>query len=218
MKINGDSGTAKSGEMKFYYTCSNKKRFRGCSKTSLKKEVLEKCVIDATLKLLNTPEKISGLANEVVKLNEQISKEQSILNLLISERAKIQKSLDNVMIAIEEGIITSTTKARMTELENSLAEINMKIAAEECKLERKLTKEDVEAHIMDALASEPRLLIEFLIDKIILYEDKIEIFYKYTNNNNPDEPITEVHRDFSLYGQEIKITQSGFSTSCECEL
>ena len=69
-----------------------------------------------------------------------ISKEQSILNLLISERAKIQKSLDNVMIAIEEGIITSTTKARMTELENSLAEINMKIAAEESKLDRTLKK------------------------------------------------------------------------------
>lgn len=138
--------------------------------------------------------------------------------MLISERAKIQKSLDNVMIAIEEGIVTSTTKTRMTELENSLAEINMRIAAEECKLERKITKEDVEAHIMDALASEPRILVEFLIDKIILYEDKIEIFYKYINNNNPDEPTMEVHRDFFLCNQEIKITGSGFSTVFELEL
>ena len=218
MKINGDSGTAKNGEMKFYYTCSNKKRFRGCVKNSVRKERLEKLVIDTTLRLLNTPENVSLLAEEIVKLNEQITKEQSILNLLAAERAKLQKSLDNIMKAIEEGIITSTTKARMNELENSLAEVNMKIAAEECKLERKLTKEDVEAHIMDALASEPRLLIEFLIDKIILYEDKIEIFYKYTNNNNPDEPQAEVHRDFSLYGREIKITQSGFSTVFELEL
>ena len=218
MKINGDSGTAKNGEMKLYYTCSNKKRFRGCRKNSVRKERLEKIVIDTTLRLLNTPENVSLLAEEIVKLNEQITKEQSILNLLIAERAKLQKSLDNIMKAIEEGIITSTTKARMNELENSLADINMKIAAEECKLERKLTKEDVEAHIMDALASEPRLLIEFLIDKIILYEDKIEIFYKYTNNNNPDEPITEVHRDFFLCNQEIKITGSGFSTVFELEL
>ena len=103
----------------------------------------------------------------------------------------------------------------MNELENALMEINMKIAAEECKLERKLTKEDVEAHIMDALASDPRTLIEYLIERIVLYEDKIHIFYKYTNNNNPDEPITEVHRDFFLCGQEIKITQSGFSTIFE---
>ena len=218
MKINGDSGTAKNGEMKFYYTCSNKKRFRGCRKNSVRKERLEKLVIDTTLRLLNTPQNISLLSDEIVKLNEQITKEQSILNLLTAERSKLQKSLDNIMKAIEEGIITSTTKARMNELEEKLAEINMKIAAEECKLERKITKEDVEAHIMDALASEPRLLIEILIDKIILYEDKIEIFYKYTNNNNPDEPITEVHRDFFLCGQEIKITQSGFSTIFEFEL
>ena len=80
--------------------------------------------------------------------------------MLISERAKIQKSLDNVMIAIEEGIITSTTKARMTELENSLAEINMKIAAEESKLDRTLKKEDVEKFIIEALASEPKAMIE----------------------------------------------------------
>ncbi|MBR3875416.1 MAG: recombinase family protein [Clostridia bacterium] len=218
MKINGDSGTAKSGEMKFYYTCSNKKRFRGCSKTSLKKEALEKCVIDATLKLLNTPEKISRLADEVVKLNEQISKEQSILNLLISERAKIQKSLDNVMIAIEEGIITSTTKARMTELENSLAEINMKIAAEESKLDRTLKKEDVEKFIIEALASEPKAMIELLIDKIILYEDRIEIFYIYGNNTDPDEPNLEVHRDFFLSSQKIKITQRGFEATFELKL
>ena len=123
------------------------------------------------------------------------------------------------MKAIEEGIITSTTKARMNELENALMEINMKIAAEECKLERKLTKEDVEAHIMDALASDPRTLIEYLIERIVLYEDKIHIFYKHTKQNtNPDEPRAEVHRDFSLYGQEIKITQSGFSTIFEIEI
>ena len=218
MKINGDSGTAKSCEMKFYYTRSNKKRFRGCSKTSLKKEALEKCVIDATLKLLNTPEKISRLADEVVKLNEQISKEQSILNLLISERAKIQKSLDNVMIAIEEGIITSTTKARMTELENSLADINMKIAAEESKLDRTLKKEDVEKFIIEALASEPKAMIELLIDKIILYEDRIEIFYIYGNNTDPDEPNLEVHRDFFLSSQKIKITQRGFEATFELKL
>ena len=83
------------------------------------------------------------------------------------------------------------------ELENSLAEVNMRIAAEECKLERKITKEDVEAHIMDALASEPRTLIEYLIERIVLYEDKIHIFYKHTKQNtDPDEPKTEVHRDF----------------------
>ena len=151
-------------------------------------------------------------------MQDEISKEQSILNLLISERAKIQKSLDNVMIAIEEGIITSTTKARMTELENSLAEINMKIAAEESKLDRTLKREDVEKYIMEALASEPKAMIELLIDKIILYEDRIEIFYIYGNNTDPDEPTQEVHRDFCLYRRKIKTTGRGFEATFELKL
>ena len=53
---------------------------------------------------------------------------------------------------------------------------------------------------------------------IILYEDKTEIFYKYTNNNNPDEPTLEVHRDFFLSNQKIKITQRGFEATFELEL
>lgn len=35
----------------------------------------------------------------------------------------------------------------------------MRIATEECKLERKLAKENVESFVCDAIASEPRLFI-----------------------------------------------------------
>ena len=81
------------------------------------------------------------------------------------------------MRAIEEGIITPTTKSRMTEIEAALAEINMKISAEESKVERKLKKSDVEKYMMDAIEKEIDMLIELLIDKIILYDDRIEIYY-----------------------------------------
>ncbi len=119
------------------------------------------------------------------------------------------------MRAIEEGIITPTTKARMNELENALSEINMKIAAEECKIERRLKKEDIEEYISKAIVSDPRVMIELLIEKIIVHEEKIEIFYKTNNTTNPDEPTLEVHRDFCLFGRKIKITQKGFETTFE---
>ena len=81
-----------------------------------------------------------------------------------------------------------------------------------------LKKEDVEKFIIEALASEPKAMIELLIDKIILYEDRIEIFYIYGNNTDPDEPNLEVHRDFFLSSQKIKITQRGFEATFELEL
>ena len=42
------------------------------------------------------------------------------------------------------------------------------------------------------------MLIDTLVDKIILFDDKIEIFYKYSQNNNPDDLAKEIRRDFCL--------------------
>ena len=214
MKINGDSGTSHTGVKKFYYTCSNKKRFRKCNKTSIKKDEMEQMVFDYTFKMLDSPETISKIADEIIQLHNQMTKEQSILHLLNEERAKLQKSLNNLMIAIEEGVLTPTTKARVNELEALIAETDMKIFVEQSKLERTLKKDDVEKYIIEGLQGDGKALIESLIDKVVLYEDKIEITYKYTNNN-PDDFHKEVHRDFLLYGLEIKITQSGFSVIFE---
>ena len=214
MKINGDSGTSHTGVKKFYYTCSNKKRFRKCNKTSIKKDEMEKMVFDYTLKMFDSPETISKIADEIIQLHNQMTKEQSILHLLNEERAKLQKSLNNLMIAIEEGVLTPTTKARVNELEALIAETDMKIFVEQSKLERTLKKDDVEKYIIEGLQGDGKALIESLIDKVVLYEDKIEITYKYTNNN-PDDFHKEVHRDFLLYGLEMKITQSGFSVIFE---
>lgn len=214
MKINGDSGTSHTGVKKFYYTCSNKKRFRKCNKTSIKKDEMEQMVFNYTLKMFDSPETISKIADEIIQLHNQMTKEQSILHLLNEERAKLQKSLNNLMTAIEEGVLTPTTKSRVNELEALIAETDMKIFVEQSKLERTLKKEDVEKYIIEGLQDDGKALIGSLIDKVVLYEDKIEITYKYTNNN-PDDFHKEVHRDFLLYGLEIKITQSGFSVIFE---
>ena len=51
------------------------------------------------------------------------------------------------------------------------------------------------------------MLIDTLVDKIILFDDKIEIYYKYTHNNNPDEISQEIRRDFCLpFGKRIAVT------------
>ena len=57
------------------------------------------------------------------KLNDQIS-DQSILRLLEAERNELQKSLNNMLDAVEKGIITSSTKQRIEDLENKLEDID----------------------------------------------------------------------------------------------
>ena len=48
--IHGDAGTSKSGEVIHYYACANKKRVKKkCQKKSIRKEDLEKLVVEVTL-------------------------------------------------------------------------------------------------------------------------------------------------------------------------
>lgn len=69
--------------------------------------------------------------------------DMSLLHILQAEQADTQKTIDNIMKAIEQGIITPTTKRRMEQLENKLAEINDKILIEQYKEQKKLTKEKI---------------------------------------------------------------------------
>ena len=185
--INGESGTSQNGTTMYYYKCSNRKKHRSCSKKSVKKADLEEVVLNTTLLLLNKPENLSVIADEIIAIHQKRAREQAVLTLLRDERSKAQKALDNLMKALEAGIFTATTKDRITELESEIDELNGRILTEECKEANLLTKKDIETFLLDALKSEPQLLIDTLVDKIILHDDKIEIYYKYTQNNNPDD-------------------------------
>ena len=68
---------------------------------------------------------------------------------------------------------------------------------EKSKTKLTLTKEDMTKYLLSALKKNPRPMIDALIRKIILYNDKIEIYYNYTNGKNPDG--TDNHRDFIFY-------------------
>ena len=52
--------------------------------------------------------------------------------------------------------------------------------------------------MLDGLKAEAQLLVDTLMDKIILFDDKIEIYCKYIQNKNPDDSHTEDRRDFCL--------------------
>ena len=162
-------------------------------------------VLNTTILLLNKPENLSVIADEVITVHQKRAREQAVLTLLRDERSQAQKALDNLMKALEAGIFTATTKDRITELESEIDELNGRILTEECKEANLLTNEDVETFLLDALKAEPQLLIDTLVDKIILFDDKIEIYYKYTQNNNPDDTLrllAEQNRDSTWHNDE----------------
>lgn len=113
-------------------------------------------------------------------------------------KQRLKKNGNNVMTAIEEGIINSTTKARMAELERQIDELSGKILIEENKLENRLTHEDVKKYLTHGVRDlSPQALIEVLVHRIELYDDKIIIWFNYTDRTDPDDPDTD-RRGFLL--------------------
>lgn len=50
-----------------------------------------------------------------------------------------------------------------------------------------LSRAEIIAHIRSALQKEPQQMINALVNKVILYNDKIEIYYNYTLRKDPDD-------------------------------
>ena len=74
----------------------------------------------------------------------------------------------------------------MNELEETIKELNCKILTEQIKLESFLTKEEIVEFIYKSLKREPTGMIRVLVKQVIVYDDKLEIFYNYTSEN-PDD-------------------------------
>ena len=78
-------------------------------------------------------------------------------------------------------------KKRMNALEEQLKILEDKITIEEFNQQKQLSYENVVAYLQKAILFKPKQLIFTLIQKIVVYDDKLDIFLNYTNENNPDD-------------------------------
>lgn len=103
---------------------------------------------------------------------------------------------DNLLNAIEQGIFTNSTKERLEKLDEQKTELSNKIALEKSKTKLLMKREDIFEYFHAAIKKEPRQLISTLVKEVVLYNDKIEIHYNYTDSKNPDG---DDRRDFIFY-------------------
>lgn len=82
-----------------------------------KKDWIEELVVRFTVQNVLNDETIERIARKTMEIIEKESADTSYLNGLQNELKGIKKKIKNLMNAIEQGIITPTTKERMDELE-----------------------------------------------------------------------------------------------------
>ena len=114
--MGGESGTSHMGNTYYYYKCGNAKRHgkAHCDLKAIRKEPLERFVVDTAIKVIFSDEIIEQLIDLVMEAQQ---KENTRLPVLKDQLRDTEKRLANLLEAIEQGILTPTTKQRLDELE-----------------------------------------------------------------------------------------------------
>jgi site-specific DNA recombinase len=187
--MSGDSATGHSGKQHYYYKCFNRKKNKNnCSKDSLKKDEIEQLVVNKTVKFLNNVD-LTELAQKVTdNFNNEIAKD-SILISLQSELKATNKSLTNLLKALENGIFSETTNKRLKELEEQKTELDNKIASHSLLAKKPLESPKVlewfnSFKVIDTGDNRAKdRLISLFVNKIIAYKDYIDIYFNVDGDN-----------------------------------
>ena len=140
-------------------------------------------VFEATIKYILRPKVIDKIAEMVTeKFNAEISTPTALLSLE-KELKEVNKSINGIMTAIENGIFTKTTKERLLNLEAEQSELENKIAVEQARQVKPLQPNEVKkfltyfAYMKYEKGEEKNEFFNSFINRVILYDDKVIILY-----------------------------------------
>ena len=176
-QIHSSCGKSRKKILFRYYQCAGHTKHVNCPKKAIRKEVLEDIVVKKIIELLQTPKYMGTIIDNLLKAQAN-QVDGTVLSVLQKEQQQTRNLLDNVMRAVEKGLVNSTTGKRMKELEDRLAELEKQILLGQNKTNNKrFSKEEITQYYYHALELESKLLIDYLVDKITLYNDKMDITF-----------------------------------------
>ena len=178
----GESGRSKSGYSQYrYYKCVSAKKRRGCDKKAVRKDWIEDLVIDRIRQLLFDDELIDRIADKLV---EESEKESAVLPNLERQLAETEKAITNMLNAIQSGIVTTSTKQRLEELEERKETLEIDILREKAErpvISREMFRAWIE-HFREGDAGDRKhrqMLADRFVNVIYLYDDHLEIFLNF---------------------------------------
>ena len=179
--ITGESGTSHTMEVHRYYKCRGTRKGGSCKKKTIKKKWIEEVVILLIQKFIFDDELLDRLADMLIaKLNA----ESSTLPILHKQLDEIEKGIDNLVNAIQAGILTASTKQRLEQLEAEKSEISVQILKEEIA-KPTVTKDDILAYLIKyrklnmKQLDHRRRLIDSFVNAIYLFDDYLVITFNY---------------------------------------
>lgn len=181
----GESGTSKTSTVYRYYKCVGVKKHSGCDKKTVKKDWIEDFVVKQIEKVLFDDVLLGKIADTIMEIQ---GKENTVLPMLRKQYADIQRGIDNLLNAIQQGIITPSTKQRLEDLEKQKNDLSVQIIKEEMA-KPLLTKDQILfwfhrfRKYNTRRLDHKRRLIDSFINTIYLYDDKMVITFNYKDGS-----------------------------------
>ena len=178
----GESGTSGTGKVKhYYYKCGGAKRHLGCKRKAIKKDWIERVVVLQTVTRVLKDEEIERIANALLKMQEQ---EDTTIPAMQAQLKECEKAIENMLNAIQSGILTESTKGRLEQLEEQ--QRNLKTAILRAEIRRpKYSKERIVNWISRFKGGNPnnrnyqRQIIDTFVNSVYVYDDKLVFTYNF---------------------------------------
>ena len=178
----GESGKSGSNGMVYhYYKCGGAKRKLGCRRKAIQKKWIERVAVILTVQKVLRDEEIDRIADAIIALQEQ---EDTTIPVMREQLQECEKGIENMLNAIQMGILTSSTKERLEQLEARREELKISILQAQMQKPR-YTKEEIVRWINRFKYGDPdnpeyqRQIIDTFLNAIYVYDDRLVITYNF---------------------------------------
>ena len=181
----GECGTSHTAKIYRYYKCANQKRKHNCDKKTVGKEYIENKIVSAVAQKIMDDELMEYLAGRLYAL--QLTDNTKVPQM--KERlAELEKGIENMLNAIQQGIILDSTKKRLADLEEKKKALELELIQEQIKSPI-LTKEQIlfgitKFRTLDLSTRQGRqTMIDSFVNAIYLYDDYALITCNYKDGS-----------------------------------
>ena len=211
--MQGTYGTSKGGRRYDYYGCGNHLKARGCRKKNVSKGRIESAVTAILSKLLDDNELLASFAADAAAYYQETYGDDSYVRGLEADLKDVEKSIANIIKAVEAGMFSETLISRLSELERQKSALTDAIETERAKAALMADERGI-ARTFERYAhanlDDPEVrddVLEYFIDKVYVYDDRLLITGDFTDYVGDDRYRREHYWTFDDY--EADFASSG---------
>lgn len=191
--ITGETTKKANGKEYKYYACMGHKMHQtDCDMKRIKADVVERAAINAVLVLLTQPNIMQLIISKAEKLQNTVSKNQK-LERLQQQLAEIRYREKNILAALEDGVLNSSIKERLKDLETKELKIKSAIIQATKKIKfTNISQSQFQFFLEKLKAGEIKSetfvnsLFYELISQVLLFPDRLILVYKLKNNTREE--------------------------------